>query len=209
MGGPEEPVRIQAVPAPLRWEPGPPDWRPRGEDALTVTAGPRTDMFADPAGAAPVLGAPRLLAPLSGDFQLSALVTVEFASAFDAGVLLLWAGERSWAKLCFELSPQGEPMIVSVVTRGVSDDCNSFVVDGRQAWLRIARLGQAFAFHASTDGRQWRFVRYFRLDGTAPGESQEVAAGFEAQSPTGDGCTVTFERIRFAPERLGDLRDGG
>ena len=58
----------------------------------------------------------------------------------------------SWAKLCFEYSPQREPMVVSVVTRGLSDDCNSFVVDGATVWLRIARVGSAFAFHASTDG---------------------------------------------------------
>ena len=32
--------------------------------------------------------------------------------------------------------------------------------------------------------------------------------GFEAQSPTGDGCVVTFDRIRFSSKRLGDLRDG-
>jgi len=32
--------------------------------------------------------------------------------------------------------------------------------------------------------------------------------GFEAQSPTGDGCTVTFDDIRFTQHRLADLRDG-
>jgi hypothetical protein len=65
--------------------------------------------------------------PPDGDFQFSARVTVGFESAFDAGVLLLWLDERRWAKLCFEFSPAGEPMIVSVVCRGVSDDANAFV----------------------------------------------------------------------------------
>jgi hypothetical protein len=32
--------------------------------------------------------------------------------------------------------------------------------------------------------------------------------GFEAQSPTGDGCVVTFDQITFTLHRLGDLRDG-
>jgi hypothetical protein len=32
--------------------------------------------------------------------------------------------------------------------------------------------------------------------------------GFEGQSPTGGGCGVTFDEIRFLPERLTDLRDG-
>ena len=30
----------------------------------------------------------------------------------------------------------------------------------------------------------------------------------ESQSPTGDGCTVTFSSIEYAPRLLGDLRSG-
>src|SRR5450759_4036266 len=98
---------------------------------ITVTADPHSDIFIDP-GADSMLNAARLLGvPPTGDFQLSARVTVDFASTFDAGVLLLWIDERHWAKLCFEYSPAGEPMVVSVVNRGVADDANAFVVDGR------------------------------------------------------------------------------
>lgn len=46
---------------------------------------------------------------------------------------------RHWAKLCCEFSPAGEPMIVSVVCRGVADDANAFIVPGRPVWLRIGR----------------------------------------------------------------------
>jgi len=197
---------------PLRWDEPPERWSLTDGDGggavLTVTAGPRTDLFADPGGGPATVNAPRLLGdPPTGDFQLSARVTVGFAAAFDAGVLLLWAHEHAWAKLCFESSPQGEPMVVSVVTRGVSDDGNAFTVDGDHVWLRVARLGPAFAFHASTDGSPWRFVRYFTLDTLAP-DPASVAVGFEAQSPTGDGCTATFDTIRYTAERLSDLRDG-
>jgi uncharacterized protein len=140
---------------------------------------------------------------VTGDFLLSARVTVGFAATYDAGVLLLYAGEREWGKLCFEYSPQRQPMVVSVVTRGLSDDCNSFVVEGDQVWLRVARLGRAFAFHASTDGTFWHFVRHFTLDA-----EETIAVGFSAQSPTGEACTATFDEIRYAPERLHDLRSG-
>jgi hypothetical protein len=116
---------------------------------------------------------------------------------------MLHADDRRWAKLCLEYSPQEEPTIVSVVTSGSSDDANAFVVPGDQAWLRIARLGPAFAFHASRDGRRWQLVRYFRLDG-----GDEPRVGFEAQSPLGDGCVVTFDEIRFEAGRLTDLRGG-
>src|SRR5882672_8559701 len=78
---------------------------------LTLAAAPHTDLFIDPAGADPVLNAPRSLEPMpDNDFQLSARVTVDFGQTYDAGVLLIWADECSWAKLCFERSPQGNPM---------------------------------------------------------------------------------------------------
>jgi hypothetical protein len=69
--------------------------------------------------------------------------------------------------------------------------------------LRIARIGAAYAFHASTDGERWEFVRHFTLDTGRP-----VRVGFAAQSPTGEGCTATFDRLTYRPDRLGDLRDG-
>ena len=177
---------------------------------VTASAASRSDIFIDPGADTPLnaesmLNAATLLGiPPGGDFQFSARVTVEFASTYDAGVLLLWINDRHWGKLCFELSPDGEPMIVSVVTRGVSDDANAFVVDGRTAWLRVSRIDQAFAYHASLDGKTWRMIRFFTIDGT----SRSDAIGFEAQSPTGNGCVVTFDNIRFTRERLGNLRDG-
>jgi regulation of enolase protein 1 (concanavalin A-like superfamily) len=195
-------VELAGFPAPLEWDPAPVAWS-APEGALAVEAGPKTDVFVDPGDGTETLSAPRLLGRVEGDYSLSARVTVEFRSDYDAGVLLLWVHERLWAKLCFELSPQGEPMVVSVVTRGVSDDCNSFVVDGNAVGLRAARLGQAYAFHASTDGQTWRLVRYFALE---PGADPRV--GFLAQSPRGDGCSVRFEEIAFRPGRLEDIRSG-
>jgi len=177
---------------------------------VTASAAPHSDIFIDPGAdaelnAESMLNAATLLGvPPDGDFQFSARVTVEFASTYDAGVLLVWINDRHWGKLCLELSPDGEPMIVSVVTRGVSDDANAFVVDGRTAWLRVSRIDHAFAYHASLDGRTWRMIRFFTIDGNSTSD----AIGFEAQSPTGDGCVVTFDNIRFTRERLGNLRDG-
>ena len=98
---------------------------------------------------------------------------------YDAGVLLLHAAERQWAKLCFEYSPQLRPTAVTVVTRGTSDDCNSFEVDGTTLWLRITRSGAGWAFHASADGGWWRLLRYFALS-SDPAEM--VRVGFLAQS---------------------------
>ncbi|WP_405758378.1 DUF1349 domain-containing protein [Streptomyces sp. NBC_01420] len=179
-----------------------------GNGVLTGRAGARQDRFVPPGGdnLEPASDAPRLLgAAPAGDFQLVARVKVGFAAAFDAGVLYLHAGDREWAKLCLELSPE-RPTVCTVVTRGHSDDVNSSVVDGDTHWLRLSRTGHAFAFHASADGEKWTFVRVFTL-GT-PEQAATASVGFLAQSPTGEGCDVAFDRIAFRPEGLADLRDG-
>jgi regulation of enolase protein 1 (concanavalin A-like superfamily) len=202
---------LPPVPFELRWDRPPEHWEPvvsaaAGEAGLLIEAGPLTDLFVPPDGTEPSLAAPRLIGVPDEHFQLSALVDVEFASAFDAGVLALWAHETAWAKLCFEYSPAGQPMVVSVVTRGRSDDANSVEIDGTSVWLRISSLGRGeYAFHYAPDGVHWSFIRHFHLD---PGPDHVMQAGFIAQSPTGEGCRVSFSQLRYLPEALDDLRSG-
>ena len=47
-------------------------------------------------------------------------------------------------------------------------------------------------------------IRFFVID-EADASAQ---IGFEAQSPTGEGCAVRFDDARFLHKRLKDLRDG-
>jgi regulation of enolase protein 1 (concanavalin A-like superfamily) len=186
-------------------------WSRDEQTASVIADAPaRTDLYINPGGhgsddAESMLNAATLLGtPPPGDFQLSARVTVDFAAQYDAGVIVLWIDDGHWAKFCFEFSPASEPMVVSVVTRDVSDDANAFVIADQSVWLRVSRVDHVYAFHASTDERSWRLVRVFTLGEVLGGHM----VGFEAQSPTGDGCRVTFDRIRFIAERVDDLRDG-
>jgi regulation of enolase protein 1 (concanavalin A-like superfamily) len=90
------------------------------------------------------------------------------------------------------------------VTRELSDDANGEVLEQPHAYLRISRLGQAFAFHTSQNGSHWQLFRHFGLDiGT-----DSVRLGLLVQSPTGDGCQTTFDDVRLEPTRLADLRSG-
>jgi regulation of enolase protein 1 (concanavalin A-like superfamily) len=195
-------LHLAALPVALRWSPEPDSWSADG-GTLRATAAPRTDLFTSPEDGSVRADAPLLLGEVTGDFQFSARVRPEFASAFDAGALIVREQTGVWAKLAFESSPQGATMAVSVVTRGVSDDANGFFHDGEALSLRIARRGGSYALHASPDGSVWHLVRHFRLlgDTIAP-----VDVGFAVQSPTGDGCTVTFSDIAFVPETLADIR---
>jgi regulation of enolase protein 1 (concanavalin A-like superfamily) len=195
-------ITIESLPFALSWHVEPVEFR-AGSNSLVAEAGSETDLFVDPGTRAAHRNAPRLVGQVAGDFRLAARVSVDFRSTFDAGALLIWATDQSWAKLCFELSPQGEQTVVSVVTRAVSDDCNSFATERDEMWLRLARLGPAFAFHASTDGRRWGLIRHFGLETAA-----EVLAGFVVQSPRGPGCVARFEEISFVPARLADIRSG-
>ena len=187
----------------LRWEVPPTSWK-AGDAALVATAGPQTDLFLDPAGSAPKLTAPRLLAAApAGDFSLSARVSVDFAADFDAGVLMLHATDDTWAKLCFEYSPQGEAMVVSVVTRGVSDDANAFVVDGGQVWLRISRHGTAYAFHASEDGQLLAVHPPVR-----PAHHRAAPDRLRSAVADGGGLHGELRRDPVRSEGVADLRSG-
>ena len=65
---------------PLRWLRKPNSWSVPDGDSLLLAAGPRTDWFVDPQCSAEAkLNAPALLGDSSGDFLLSARVTVDFA----------------------------------------------------------------------------------------------------------------------------------
>jgi len=174
-------------------------------DVLTLSSGAGADLFIDPAGqeaGRPDAGRWTGL-PGNTDFTLAARVTVRFGAVFDAGAVLLYLSERRWAKVCYELSAQHKPTAVTVVTHGTSDDSNSFETAGGPLWLRIARTGRAWAFHASTDGTGWQLLRYFTL-----GEASGARVGFLAQSPRGAGCTAVFDSVRYQPGAPADLRDG-
>ncbi len=173
-------------------------------ERLSISAGAQTDWFVDPASGMSKVNAPAaLFTPADPHYLLSARVTVDFASTYDAGVLAIYERDDCWAKVCFEYSPQRQPMVVSVVTRGTSDDCNSVIVDGRSVYLRLYYHGPALAFHYSLDGSYWHLVRHFTL-----GALVQPRIGFLAQSPTGAGCAVTFEQVVYRAATLSDLRSG-
>lgn len=198
-------VVVPGVPFPLEHSGNPQVEAELAGSSLKLAAAAGTDLFIDPAAdGTPPPDAGRLTGlPADRDFQLSARVSVDFGTVFDAGVLLLHVTEHRWAKLCYEMSPQRNPTAVTVVTRGTSDDSNSLTTEGGPLWLRITRKGRAWAFHASQDGVWWHLLRYFTL-----GEASGARVGFMAQSPKGWGCTAVFDQIDYRTGSPSDLRDG-
>ena len=195
---------LKFIPGELTWKNEPVSFEVKTSDSLDITAGPVSDWFHNPGGDSVNNNAPVVLfSPSVENFLLSAKVNVDFKYTYDAGVIFLYVNDNTWAKLCFEYSPQNEAMVVSVVTRGRSDDCNSAVIGSHTVYLRAYRQGNAVAFHYSTDGHAWHFVRYFTI-----GDLSDLQIGFAAQSPTGKGCTAHFSEINFRYGSIADLRSG-
>lgn len=164
----------------------------------------RTDWFIDPATGEATASAPLRLIEVTGDFQLRARVDAPLAATYDAGTLFVHGGPGTWGKLALERSPEGTDMIVTVVTRGVSDDANGAVVPNPgTSWLRVSRTGDVYMFHFSADGVRWSLARLFTL---GPVVGHRVGVG--VQSPTGEGLTATFTDVSLVHEPLADPRNG-
>ena len=194
-------IGFAAVPFALEWLRPPAEWS-AGRHRLVVSAPAQTDWFIDPISARPVRSAPVLVGrPPMGDFTWEAQVVLDGDAMFDAAGLFVQVDDDHWAKLAVEVTAAG-PTIVSVVTDSFSDDCNSTVLGQSSARLRLARVGEAIAFHASDDGGRWELVRVFRPSSAAS------RIGFICQAPTGAGCTGSFDAIAFDARSLTDIRDG-
>lgn len=134
------------------------------DQEATIATQARTDWFFHPDGSSRQANVPSLvLETTAPEVSLAAKVSVGFAGTYDAGALFVDTGPDHWAKLAFELSPQGFPTIVSVVTKGTSDDCDGPRHPADAVWLRLHVRGGIVAFHFSEDGHFWRFNRTFLL----------------------------------------------
>lgn len=194
---------IANVPQKLTWINSPAKWKYELSQ-LTIIAGEKTDLFVDPQHAYTVVNSAKAVFKPDDNFLLSAKAEVNFKTDYDAGVLVIYAGDEAWAKLCFEYSPQKKPYVVSVVNNGISDDCNHVPINGNKVYLRIAGLGNnIFALHYSTNGKYWNMVRYFLLS-----TKKEIRVGFSSQSPTGKSCKTVFSQISYKKKKLKDIRNG-
>ena len=178
--------------------------------SITMTTSKETDWFnppPDPSSPTALSNARALVfqAPPC-DWQLSAKVTVDHKYLFDAGTMFVHQSKNDWCKLCFEYSPEKVPVVVSVVTRDISDDANGPpITNSNNVHLRVSKYASVIAFHYSIDaGKYWTLHRAFSMrDMDAP-----MSVGFLAQAPTGDSCTAIFSEVEFKETTLGNLRDG-
>lgn len=186
---------LTALPAPLETRNPPVVWQATGPDSLTISAGPKTNWFVSPWDSTTADNAPMLLFRPKGDFTFTAKIALKPIARWDSGALALFIDKDNWAKLCFENSvADGKLSVVMVVNRGISDDSyTAFSAPDNTMYLRISRKGPAYMFFASRDGKDWTMLRDF----TMGGDGALLRTGLLAQSPVGDGMTVTFSDVHY------------
>lgn len=177
-----------------------------GHDTVEFIANGKTDWFFNPTDGSRLSNVIRLTQEVDHEaFSLSARISVDFASPYDAGALFIQCDEENWAKVAFEYSAERKPTIVSVVTRTTSDDADGPSYHGDHVWLRLYCDGKIIAAHFSENGRYWRFLRFFTIPGVG---RRPLRIGLGAQSPTGAGTRVRISDLRLTPARIENLRNG-
>lgn len=195
-------VSVPGIPYPLHWEIQPLRFTAKA-NTITIIAGKKTDMFRDPNVTYNTDNAPKLMFKPADNFVLTASIQHAFANKWDGGAIVLKSDSLNWVKFCFEKDYAGGKRVVSVVTKDISDDCNSAEIVGNKVFYKIAKADNVITLYYSIDGRSWFLVRHLQFNA-----KPEFEVGFLAQSPTGTSCTVIFSDILYEEKKISDPYTG-
>ncbi len=171
---------------------------------LTVTVDKNTDFFNNPEDGTRSSTAPLLYEAIEGDFVAKALVRPDFTDVWNAVSLMVYIDSLHWIKFAFENSDATGPSIVTVVTKGVSDDANGAILsDQKEIWLKLIRKNNNYSMLWSLDDKAYKMARL-----TAMPAVDTVKVGVEVQCPVGE--SATHELLYYHSERktVQDLRKG-
>ena len=191
-------VVVPGIPFKLFWE-NKPKSHSISKDGLMIGAGAKTDMFRDPNATYNTDNAPKLLFLPDSNFVLIASIKHDFVNKWDGGAFVLKADNKNWIKFCFEKDYTSAHRIVSVVTKDISDDCNSAALTSNTVYYKIAKAGKVITLYYSENGKSWFLVRHLQFEAASP-----LMLGFLVQSPTGENCSVTFSNIRYEARKIKD-----
>ena len=156
-------------------------------------------MFRDPNVTYNTDNAPKVLFQPDSDFVLTASIEHAFTSKWDGGAIVIKQDSLNWIKFCFEKDYTGARRVVSVVTKNISDDCNSVEIKSNKVFYKIAKADNVITLYYSTEGTKWFLIRHLQFDTTAG-----FKVGFLAQSPTGEKCQVKFSNITYQAKKIKD-----
>ena len=94
--------------------------------------------------------------------------------------------------------------IVSVVTRGISDDANGVILKNHdQVWLKLIRKGNTYSMHWSIDGKDYKMARISNMP-----VADSVKIGIEVQCPVGESAVHEINFFDIEQRTVQDLRKG-
>lgn len=174
---------------------------------LKFSVGEKKDFFNDPNGKLSNNTAPLLLSIVDNTkpFTLSAKVTPEFTPTglYNAAVLYIYVNDRLYQKFCFEQDERGKHRIVTVRTKGTSDDNNHDVVEQPFVYMKISSDTKTIASYYSLNNKNWQLVRLYRND-----YPKKIGVGLSAQCPVEKGSVSYFEDIKLESSSVKDFRLG-
>lgn len=174
------------------------------DNSIQVIADKGTDFFNNPEDLSITATAPLLYQDVNGDFVLNALVKPDFSSMWNAVSLMVFIDDANWIKFAFENSDATGKSIVTVVTKGVSDDANGAVLSElEQVWLKLIRKENIYSMLWSADGHQYKMARL-----TSMPVAETIKVGVEFQSPVGDPASHQLNYFSLTKTTVADLRKG-
>ena len=168
-------------------------------NGMIMVAGEKTDMFRDPNVTYNTDNAPKLLFTPDSNFVLIASIEHSFSNKWDGGAIVLKQDSLNWIKFCFEKDYTGAKRVVSVVTKNISDDCNSVEIKTNKVFYKLAKAGNVVTLYYSLEGKKWFLIRHLQFD-----TDKNLTLGFLAQSPTGKKCEVKFSNISYQAKKIKD-----
>jgi len=191
-------IRINSIPYGMFWQNKAEKFSSNNNELIMV-AGEKTDMFRDPNVTYNTDNAPKLLFRPDNDFILIASIEHSFSSKWDGGAIVLKQDSLNWIKFCFEKDYTGAKRVVSVVTKNISDDCNSVEIKTSKVYYKLAKADNVITLYYSPDGKKWFLIRHLQFD-----TDKHLTLGFLAQSPTGKKCEVKFSNISYQAKKIKD-----
>jgi len=195
-------LSMEAIPKALRWDNHPKSFRIE-KSGIVIIAGEKTDMFRDPNVTYNTDNAPKLMFDADSNFVFTASIEHGFTNKWDGGAIILKQDSLNWVKFCFEKDYTGARRVVSVVTKGISDDCNSVEISSDKVFYKIAKAGNVITLYYSLTGVTWFLVRHFTFD-----FNKGVQLGFLAQSPLGKECKVQFRNVHYSTKKINNPYSG-
>lgn len=176
-------------------------------EKIRFSVGEKKDFFNDPDGKLSNNSAPVLMTVVDNTkpFTITAKVTPTFneTGLYNAGVLYIYVSDSLYHKFCFEQDERGHHRVVTVRTRGTSDDNNHDIVTQPYVYMKLTSDTKTVASYYSLDNINWQMVRLYRNE-----YPQQIGVGISAQCPVDKGTVSYFEELHIESSSVKDVRLG-